>query len=115
MREKQLLIENFKKLCTYMVHFDVDDQVDILNEVRQEMHDLSPFSGEPVDFVRWVKNTRVTHNDYNPNRVAPPGMQLLELTFWNDGYTQPIVSWSNQEKDMIEVIDGFHRHRVGKE
>ena len=86
-----------------------------INEIRAKIHALSPFKDEPVDFVRWVKNDKVTHNDYNPNKVAPPEMKLLELSIVNDGYTQPIVSWGNTEKDMIEVIDGFHRHRVGKE
>jgi hypothetical protein len=40
---------------------------------------------------------------------------LLELSILNDGYTQPIVGWSNSEKNGVEVIDGFHRSRVGKE
>jgi hypothetical protein len=52
-------------------------------------------------------------NDYNPNKVAPPEMELLEISIVNDGYTQPIVTFPNNDK--IEVIDGFHRNRVGKE
>ena len=42
-------------------------------------------------------------------------MELLEVSIMNDGYTQPIVTWDNFEKNKIEVIDGFHRNRVGKE
>jgi len=42
-------------------------------------------------------------------------MELLEVSIINDGYTQPIVTWENPEKNKIEVIDGFHRNRVGKE
>jgi hypothetical protein len=42
-------------------------------------------------------------------------MELLEVSIMNDGYTQPIVAWNNPEKEKIEVIDGFHRNRVGKE
>lgn len=94
---------------------DLDTKVEAINNIREAIHDISPFKNEPVDFVRWVKNDVVTHNDYNPNKVAPPEMKLLELSIINDGYTQPIVSWSNPEKEKIEVIDGFHRHRVGKE
>jgi hypothetical protein len=45
--------------------------------------------------------------------VAPPEMKLLEHSITQDGYTQPIVSWSRD--DVYEVVDGFHRHRVGKE
>ena len=48
-----------------------------------------------------------------PNKVAPPEMELLEISIMNDGYTQPIVTWGTEDKH--EVIDGFHRHRVGKE
>jgi ParB-like chromosome segregation protein Spo0J len=63
--------------------------------------------------VLWVKNETVQANDYNPNSVAPPEMKLLEHSITEDGYTQPIVSW--QRDDVHEVVDGFHRHRVGKE
>lgn len=93
----------------------LEERVEALNYVRSLLHEVSPFKSEPVDFVRWVKNDAVTANDYNPNKVAPPEMRLLELSIVNDGYTQPIVAWSNPEKNMIEVIDGFHRNRVGKE
>ena len=55
----------------------------------------------------------VEANDYNPNSVAPPEMKLLETSIREDGYTQPIVTWV--EDVRREVIDGFHRHRVGKE
>lgn len=91
------------------------ETVELINNLRQIIHDFSPFKNEPVDFVRWVKNDVVVANDYNPNKVAPPEMELLEVSIMNDGYTQPIVSWDNYEKNKIEVIDGFHRNRVGKE
>ncbi len=91
----------------------LDERVDLINEVRGKIHELSPFKNEPVDFVRWVKNENVVANDYNPNKVAPPEMQLLEVSIINDGYTQPIVTFPNEDK--IEVVDGFHRSRVGKE
>lgn len=102
-------------IASHLDALSLDARVEILNEVRYILHKSSPFKSEPVDFVRWVKNDTVTANDYNPNKVAPPEMKLLELSIVNDGYTQPIVSWSNPEKGAIEVIDGFHRNRVGKE
>jgi hypothetical protein len=67
-----------------------------------------------VDFVRWLPASEVTANDYNPNSVAPPEMKLLAHSIEADGYTQPIVAWA-REDGVKEVIDGFHRHRVGKE
>lgn len=92
---------------------DIDKKVSLINAIREAIHEESPFKNEPVDFVKWVKNESVVANDYNPNKVAPPEMQLLEVSIINDGYTQPIVGFQNE--DVIEVVDGFHRNRVGKE
>lgn len=92
---------------------NLKEKTNFINELREYIHINSPFANEPVDFVKWVLNTDVTANDYNPNKVAPPEMELLEVSIMNDGYTQPIVTWPNEEK--VEVVDGFHRSRVGKE
>ena len=94
-------------------HVDFKKKVEIINSIREFIHEYSPFKNEPVDFVKWVLSDNVVANDYNPNKVAPPEMELLEVSIINDGYTQPIVTWPNDDK--IEVIDGFHRNRVGKE
>jgi ParB-like chromosome segregation protein Spo0J len=88
-------------------------RVELLNEIRAIVAEFSPFQTEPVDLVSWVPAASVQANDYNPNSVAPPEMELLHLSIAADGYTQPIVA--NIEDDHWEVIDGFHRHRVGKE
>ena len=109
------IVSQARELAERISAMDLADQVETLNAVRAELHRVSPFKGEPVDFVRWVVSDCVRANDYNPNKVAPPEMRLLELSIVNDGYTQPIVSWSNPDSDHIEVIDGFHRNRVGKE
>lgn len=92
----------------------LDEKVDFINEIKLLLHENSPFSTEPVDCVLWVKNDTVHANDYNPNSVAAPEMELLRLSISNDGYTQPIVSMDNRDGTR-EVIDGFHRNRVGKE
>lgn len=91
----------------------IDDKVSVINAIRAELSQHSPFNNEPVDCVMWVRNDTVGANDYNPNSVAPPEMKLLEHSIMNDGYTQPIVTWHKEDKN--EVVDGFHRHRVGKE
>lgn len=93
---------------------DLHDAVDRINQLREVIAGYSPFQSEPVDFVRWVRNDTVHANDYNPNKVAPPEMELLRLSIARDGYTQPIVAM-HDEDGAVEVIDGFHRHRVGKE
>jgi ParB-like chromosome segregation protein Spo0J len=107
------LTTEIKAWCKALKALPLDAQVDALNRARLLMHESGPFASEPVDCVQWVKNDAVQANDYNPNSVAPPEMELLRLSISADGYTQPIVSW-NREK-VYEVVDGFHRHRVGKE
>jgi ParB-like chromosome segregation protein Spo0J len=92
----------------------LDNKVYLINEVKKMLHAVSPFNTEPVDCVLWVKNETVHANDYNPNSVAPPEMELLRHSISQDGYTQPIVSMIDGENSR-EVIDGFHRNRVGKE
>lgn len=92
---------------------DLDAKVAMLNEIRRALHEVSPFHSEPVDLVQWVPSDDVHANDYNPNAVAPPEMELLRLSVMADGYTQPIVA--NREESQIVVVDGFHRNRVGKE
>jgi len=90
-----------------------EEKVKAINEIRLKLHEISPFKNEPVDCVLWVPADQVEANDYNPNKVAPPEMRLLELSIQEDGYTQPIVVWGKNE--YYEVVDGFHRNRVGKE
>jgi hypothetical protein len=107
-------MEDIKLAITKLLSNKNDDEkIDIINEIRYHIHTYSPFNNEPIDFVKWVKSDLVTANDYNPNKVAPPEMELLEISIMNDGYTQPVVTFP--VKDKIEVVDGFHRTRVCKE
>lgn len=94
-------------------NLELDERVTLLNQLRTVLSEFSPFAGEPVDFVEWVPTDQVQANSYNPNSVAPPEMELLRLSILADGYTQPIVT--NAEGDHREVVDGFHRSRVGRE
>ena len=82
----------------------------LLNEVRRRLHEISPLKHEPVDFVEWIDCESVEANDYNPNEVAPVEMKLLEHSIDHDGYTQPVVTWLDD--NSREVIDGFHRNKV---
>ncbi len=69
----------------------------------------------PVLNVKMVDIKKVVANNYNPNKVAPPEMELLRHSIEEDGYTQPIVTYYDQETDKYIVVDGFHRYRVAKE
>lgn len=109
----QALIDIAQSLAGRLAGLSIDDRMEALNQIREILHGVSPMKDEPVDFVRWVKNSTVYANDYNPNTVAPPEMELLAHSIMTDGYTQPIVTFPTDKGR--EVVDGFHRNRVGKE
>jgi len=69
----------------------------------------------PVLDVKLVDIEKVVANDYNPNKVAPPEMELLKHSIEEDGYTQPIVTYYDKKRDIYVVVDGFHRYRCAKE
>lgn len=104
---------NHKKTFKYLEKLPLKKRVEEINKIRKALHSYSPFKTEPVDCVLWVEAEKVKANDYNPNTVAPPEMELLKHSILQDGYTQPIVSWQNRK--YYEVVDGFHRNRVGRE
>ena len=104
-----MIMEKLRQdITSFLNPLDLDEKVKAINELKELLHSISPFKNEPVDLVKWVKCEDVVANDYNTNKVAPPEMELLEVSIMNDGYTQPIVTWGNKEKNKIEVIDGFH-------
>lgn len=107
------LVEASARTFSGLDTLPLNERVETINAIRIELAKYSPFRSEPVDCVQWISSDSVHANDYNPNSVAPPEMKLLEISIAQDGYTQPIVTWS--EGEDFEVIDGFHRHRVGKE
>lgn len=98
---------------TEIEKMQMPEKITAINEIKAMLKAVSPFSSEPVECVQWVKAEEVFANDYNPNSVAPPEMELLHTSIQEDGYTQPIVVWYHD--DIYEVVDGFHRNRVGKE
>lgn len=107
------LVEQAKELAAQIAQLPDDDAIAVINQIKLTLHQVSPMKEEPVDCVLWVKGEYVEANTYNPNKVAPPEMRLLEFSIQSDGYTQPIVAYPEQER--YTVVDGFHRHRVGKE
>jgi len=108
-------IELAEQLMTELSHMPEEQKINALNAIRLRLHEVSPFRAEPVDCVIWVPAEQVQANDYNPNAVAPPEMRLLQHSIREDGYTQPIVGYFDDEEHVFEVVDGFHRNRAGKE
>lgn len=106
MKVKEIILSEIKDL-------NRAELITYLNDMKIFLHNLSPFKSEPVDCILWVESEKVQANDYNPNKVAPPEMELLTTSIKEDGYTQPIVTFD--EGHRFQVVDGFHRNRVGKE
>lgn len=103
----------FNDVLRQISEMPIEEKIEAINKLKIALHEISPFNSEPVDCVLWVKNELVGANDYNPNSVAPPEMELLRTSIMSDGYTQPIVTYP--ELLNFTVVDGFHRNRVGKE
>lgn len=89
-----------------------EEKIQTLNALRASLHRHSPFQKEPVDCVIWVKTDKIVNNDYNPNVMAPVEKRLLKHSLQTDGFTQPIVV--SEEDGKYRVVDGFHRHMLGK-
>jgi ParB-like chromosome segregation protein Spo0J len=68
----------------------------------------------PVYNVKAIPLEKIRANTYNPNSVAPPEMELLEISIWEDGYTMPVVCYYLPEEDIYEIVDGYHRYTTLK-
>lgn len=107
------ILDQVQAICDEIDRLPEEQAIDLLNEIRQALHRVSPLREHPVDCVLWIRQEEIQANSYNPNAVAPPEMALLERSISEDGYTQPVVTW--QESDAHrEIIDGYHRFLVGR-
>lgn len=89
---------------------DVQDKLNVIEAVKEVIDKYSPLNTQPVNRVRWVDIDKVQANDYNPNSVATIEMKLLYTSIKHDGYTQPIVTVYDKNKNKYVIIDGFHRY-----
>jgi len=87
-----------QKINEDLINLNISDKINYINNLREIIHFFSPFKNEPIDFVKWIKSDNVHANDYNPNKVAPPEMELLEISIMNDGYTQRVVTFPKEEE-----------------
>ncbi len=87
-----------------------EDKQEFLNEVKRYLFALSPRKNQPIDNVQWVPIEKVQANDYNPNSVADNEMRLLYVSISHDGYTQPVVTFYDEELEKYIIVDGFHRY-----
>lgn len=75
--------------------------------------------GEPPESARrhpcldtkLVHRDNVEANDYNPNQVPDPELDLLEQSIRADDMTMGIVTY-RRDDGTYEIVDGFHRFLV---
>lgn len=88
--------------------------MDAYNKVLETLFQYNPNHHNPVGLVRWVNIDKVRANNYNPNAVAKIEMNLLFTSIKHDGYTQPVVTFYDKDKDQYIIVDGFHRYSTMK-
>lgn len=93
---------------------DIDEQIDTLNEVRWEIHSVSPLKHHPADCVLWEKSEFVEIQKTNVNVMASPESELLYQSIINDGYTMPCPIWK-QPDGILRIVDGSQRRRMERE
>lgn len=89
-----------------------EDKVALYNQMTEALKEMTGL-GHPALAVKLVRPSEIQANDYNPNRVAPPEMKLLQLSMERDGVTMPVVAAKN-DKGAYVVVDGFHRTQIIK-
>lgn len=89
---------------------EAEDKIQFLKEIKDLVFELSPFNKMPIENVRWIPIEKVEANNYNPNSVARNELKLLYLSIKEDGYTQPVVTIYDEERDKYVIVDGFHRY-----
>ncbi len=91
-----------------------EEKVRIYNDISRQLYDFLGLN-HPALNVSLVPVDKVKGNDYNPNKVAPPEMQLLKLSIRKDGLTMPIVVAEEAKSDNFVIVDGFHRSAICKQ
>ena len=102
--------ELLQAVQTYFSGVDKSQYQQELAWLKSQLRAYSDKGHNPVDNVIWVNYNQVEANDYNPNAVAKREMKLLYTSIKHDGYTQPIVTIWDDEKQKYVIIDGFHRY-----
>lgn len=89
------------------------EKVTLFNAVTLALKDImSDISQDPVLSIQLIPADCIEANDYNPNKVASPEMDLLEDSIRADGVTMPVVVVCDKKREKCVTVDGFHRQVV---
>lgn len=70
---------------------------------------MNTIKEHPISNIKWLQVELLKANDYNPNFVLTPEMNLLKFSLIKQGWIQPILITND-----FTIIDGFHRHLLCK-
>lgn len=95
---------------------DADARIEVYNAtVRAAAGMVRDVTEDPACSPQLLPAAAVRGNDYNPNRVATPELELLEESMRADGITMAVVVMANGSGRSWTVVDGFHRRTVAAE
>ncbi len=114
------LVSQAHEMAAKIAALPLESQVDALNRIRYSLHQVSPFQFEPVDLVLWLPDAHVAPNEYNPNVVQRPEMELLNTSVDVDGATQPMPTHVARRAipaliagdEDGTLVDGEHRYKT---
>jgi len=66
----------------------------------------------PCMTPKLVPIEKLVANEYNPNKMEAKMFKLLRKSIVEDGLTMPIVTFYDADRDLFEIVDGFHRYTV---
>lgn len=89
---------------------EVEDKANLQNHITEYIYKNLTEVQQPISNIKWIPVSQIQPNDYNPNAVASQEMKLLYTSIKHDGYTQPIVTIFDEEKQKYIIVDGFHRY-----
>jgi len=114
MKNKQThpAVETINRELEKIKDLPLAEKAEIYNSITSALKEMLDLP-HPVLAPQLVPMDQVRGNDYNPNKVAPPEMQLLKLSIRKDGVTMAVVV-SDNEQSSYTVVDGFHRTSVVK-
>ncbi len=94
-----------------LARLDEKGRVDAYNKiVRAAAALVADVCDAPALAPQLIATPSVAANDYNPNTVAKPEMELLRRSIVDNGFCMCVVVVRAGEG--VEVVDGFHRRQT---
>jgi ParB-like chromosome segregation protein Spo0J len=111
-----VLLDKLLLLIKKAEKFSAKKRIALYNAMTTELRNLvSDIMDDPALAPQILAVDDVEANDYNPNKVASPEMDLLEDSIRADGMTMPVVTVFDPARKKWITVDGFHRQIVVRE